>query len=128
MKYKRLLNVSTPEGKRIEAIISPSGTNVNIRVEYLDVVEQDNPEFAKNGVISFTVVKTKYKGALNILTKYLEDLFLKGMSNENLYSSIGITSNKRRNAKKNKPRKVESTKREGDTSSLHDSARGHESA
>jgi hypothetical protein len=128
MWYKRLLNVSTPKGKRIEAVITQSGTNVNIRVDYLSVVEKDNPEFAKNGVISFTVAKTNYKETLHILTKYLEDLFLKGMSNENLYSSIGASSNKRRNAKKNKPRKVESTKREGDTSSIHDSARGNESA
>ncbi len=124
--YKKLLKVATPEGKRIVATISPYANNVIVKIDYLEVVKKDNPKFAKEGKIKFSCPKPKYREAMIILTQYLEDLFLKGMSNEDIHTSLRICTNKGRNAKKDRSKKVGSNTGTGDSTSIHISARGNE--
>ncbi len=118
-KYKRPLKVSTPDGKRIIANVSPCDINVIVNIDYLKEVKKDKPVFAKDGKIRFVCAKAKYKQAIELLTKYLEDLFLKGMADENIYTSIGASINQRGNSEKNKPGKNDSPEGKGDSASVH---------
>lgn len=127
-QYARPLKVSTPEGKRIFAKIFRNGDNVRIEVNYLDVVKKDDPPFAQNGTIRFNVPRTRYVQTIASLTKYLEDLFLKGMADEDIYSSLGAKPQPRRAKKVDTGRKVSFAKREGDSSSVHVSSRRSESS
>ena len=125
--YPRLLKVSTPEGKRIHAKIFRLKENVRIEINYLEVVKKDDPPFSVNGVIRMRVPIIKYKDTIKLLTKYLEDLFLKGMSDEDTYTSLGAKPKSRRSKKVDPGREVKSFEGERNTSSLHTSARGRES-
>lgn len=118
-RYTRPLKVSSPKGKRVYAQVYPSKDKCLIEINYLEVVKKDNPSFANNGIIKFTCEKIKYPQVILALEKYLEDLFLKGMSNENIYTSIGASPKPGRVKTKNTERKVRTTKREGSTSGVH---------
>ena len=126
--YARALKVSTPEGKRIYAKIFRLKNDVIIEVNYLEVVKKDNPPFAHNGIIKMHTSLVKYKETLGLLTKYLEDLFLKGMADEDTYSSLGAKPKSRRTKKINSGGEAKSFKRKRSPTSLHVSSRGKESA
>lgn len=126
-RYARPLKVSTPEGERIVAKVFRYGDKVRIEINYLEVVKKDDPPFAKNGVIQINVPVKKYRDAIIALTKYLEDLFLKGMADEDTYTSLGAKPNPRRAKKLDSTRKASSSEREGGTSSVHLSPRRDES-
>ena len=125
--YARPLKVSNPEGERIYAKVFRSGDNVRIEINYLEVVKKDDPSFAHNGVITFNVPKEKYSETIKILTQYLEDLFLKGMADESIYTSLGAKSKLRRTKKSGSAKKVGISERVGSTSSVHVGPRGDES-
>ena len=125
--YPRPLKVSTPEGKRIYAKIFRLGENIRIEINYLEEVKKDDPPFSVNGVIRMRVPIEKYKDTIKLLTKYLEDLFLKGMSDEDTYTSLGAKPKSRRSKKINTGGKTKDLERERDTSSIHSGTRGRES-
>jgi hypothetical protein len=127
-KYKRKLNVSSPDGMPVYITVIPSRDSVAIRSEVYDLIKKDNPKFSKNGAICFNCPKDKYQESVFILTKYFEDLFLKGMSNEDLHTSFGIKPVKRGNAGKDKSSKTSRIKGKGDSSSIHSSTGGTEQA
>jgi hypothetical protein len=124
--YKKVLQVATPEGEKIVAHVQKSGTWVIINVPYLEAVKKDKPEFAKKGIINFKVKLSDYSNAIISLTKYLEDLFLKEMSDENNRTSIRTKSKSGRNERKDTETKTGTTEGEGDSASLHDSTRGNQ--
>lgn len=122
-QYARALKVSTPEGKRIYAKIFRSKDDIQIEINYLEVVKKDDPPFSHNGVIRMHTTIEKYKDTIKLLTKYLEDLFLKGMADEDTYRGLGAKPKSRRTKKINLGREVKSFKGERDSSSLHAGSR-----
>ena len=111
--YSKPLKVSTPEGKRVVALINRTFDNVLIEIPFLEVVLKDEASFSRNGVIHINVPRKKYMETINLLTKYLEDLFLKGMADEDIYSSLGATPKPRRVEKPDPVRAVIDATREG---------------
>jgi len=128
VSHARPLKVSTPDGKRIYAKILRLGDNIRIEINYLEVVKQDDPPFAHNGVITISVPRNKYVEIIATLTQYLEDLFLKGMADENIYTSLGVKPKSRGNKKSNSGGEIKSFRGKRDTSSVHISSRGNELA
>ncbi len=127
--YSRPLKVSTSEGRQIIANIRRIGENVIIEVsEYIEEVKKDDPPFAKNGFIRFSCKYEKYRETIEILTKYLEDLFLKGMVNEDIYTGLGAKSKPRKIEEDDFPREIRISKGEGDTPSVPSGARGNKSS
>lgn len=124
--YSRLLRVATPNGERIRANIVQMGDNVRIEVRPLEVVKKDDPPFAQNGVIRFQIPSSKYKDTIATLTQYLEDLFLKGMADEDIYTSLGAKPKRKRTKRSRKTREIEIDQGEGDTPSVYDRTRGDE--
>jgi alpha-glucosidase (family GH31 glycosyl hydrolase) len=124
--YQRPLKVSTPDGERVIANIT-SGALVTITVPRLDVVAKDNPLFAKDGVIRLTVKREKYQETIRVLTQYLEDLFLKGMADEDTYTSLGAKPERKRTTRKDTSREERTIEGERDTASVHVSTRRNES-
>lgn len=127
-RYARPLKVSTPEGERIIAKVLRHGEKVMIEINYLDVVKNDDPPFSHNGVIQINVPVEKYKQTIEALTQYLEDLFLKGMADEDIYTSLGAKPNPRRAKKSDSGGKAKSAEGEGSSSSVHASPRRSESS
>ena len=128
-RYSRTLNVSTPDGERIYAIVTQGLDTAHIEVRFLEVVKKDNPPFASNGVIRFNAPKGKIKEIYKALTNYLESLFLKELSeegevNEDIYSSLGIDVKSRRGKKSPKSRATREPVGERDLTGIHDSSRG----
>ena len=126
--YSRPLKVSSPEGERIIANILRFGDKVQIEIAPLEVVKKDDPPFAHNGVIRYKCTIENYRKAIDLLTKYLEDLFLKGMADEDTYSSLGAKPKPRRTQKIDTGRKTEKSEGKGDLASLHSRARRSESS
>ncbi len=126
--YFRPLKVYSPEGKQVVANILRFGDRVQIEIAPLEVVRKDDPPFAHDGLIRYTATVEKYRETIRILTRYLENLFLKGMADEDIYSSLGAKSKSRRTEKINIGRKAEKPKREGSVTSLHARARRAESS
>lgn len=108
--------------------VTRSGGMARIIVEKLDVVKKDNPEFAKDGVISINVPVQKYQETIGALTQYIEDLFLKGMADEDTYSSLRIKPKSRRAKKSDSKRETGSSEGEGRSSGVHTGARRSESS
>lgn len=125
--YIRPLNVSTPKGQRIEAKIARWGDIMQVDLDFLDVVLKDNPPFASEGMIHFAVERIEYEETIIKLEKYLEDLFLKGMADEDLHRSLRIKPKSGRDKTARLSRKARSSKRKGYSSGLHLSTRGRES-
>lgn len=125
-RYARPLKVSTPDGERIVARVLRHGDRARIEVNYLEVVKKDDPPFAHNGVISFSVPVAKYPKVIETLTKYLEDLFLKGMADEDTYTSLGAKPKPRRTAKRDSGGKAASVEGEGSSAGVHLSPRRDE--
>lgn len=126
-RYAKPLKVSDPDGNRIVAQITRVGETVLIEVPYTEVVKKDDPPFARNGVVRFSVPRQGYTETLAVLTKYYEDLFLKGMADEDIYTSLGAKPTKRRVKKSNPPRATIDVEGKGRDSGLHSGARGDES-
>ena len=132
-RYRRNLKVSTPEGERLYALITPVGATVHIEVRPLEAVQKDNPPFAVGGVIRFYVTRDKYKEVLIGLTNYLETLMLKELDkeieiDESLHTSLGIDPKRRSNKAAPKQRDNRKAIGERDIDGLHDSTRGGEQA
>lgn len=125
-KYTKPLRVATPEGRRIIAFITQMDDNIRIEVPYLEVVEKDNAPFSDNGIIRFNIPRKQYAETIQILTKYIEDLFLKGMADEDIYRSLGAEPPTRRTPKPDTTRKIIDVEGKRDSSSLHISPRGSE--
>ena len=121
--YSRPLKVCSPEGVRVVANIMRHGERVQIEIAPLEVVRKDDPPFAHDGLIRYNCTVEKYRDAIRLLTRYLEDLFLKGMADENIYSGLGAKSKPRRTEKIDTGRKAEKPKGEGSVASLHARAR-----
>ena len=126
--YTHPLKVSTPEGKRIIVTIYRSANKAIIEIPFIEGVKKDDPPFACNGQISFSCEREKYAETINILERYLEDIFLKGMANEDIYSSLGVKPKRRRAKGQGTKRKITIDKRKGDSASLHDSTGREESS
>lgn len=120
--FKRLLKVTTPEGRRIYAHVFPNGSTRIIQVGYLDVVAKSEPPFAAQGVIRMTIPNDKYKETLVTLTRYLEDLYLKGFADEDIYTSLGAKPKRQRAKEQHIEKEIDVAKRR-DTSGLHSSTR-----
>jgi len=127
-RYIRPLKVATPEGEQIQAHVLVAGERRIIEIAYLKEVQKDDPPFACNGQIRFSCNREKYLETIKILERYLENIFLKGMADEDIYSSLGAKPKRRRTKKQNITREVVIDKRKRDSSSLHDSSGGEESA
>lgn len=79
--YRKPLGVSTPEGKRIIATVTPLGKGiVKIQLPYLEAVKKDG---TKNGRLGVITNRRNYGDAITKITRYMESLFLKEMSNDN---------------------------------------------
>ena len=127
-RYTRPLKVSHPDGTRVMAQVKRSGDQVRIVVEKLEEVKKDNPQFADDGIISITVPVSTYQNVLIKLTQYIEDLFLKGMADEDTYSSLGTKPKSRRAKKSDSKRETGSSEGEGSSSSVHTGPRRSESS
>lgn len=119
VKYSKPLNVSNTKGQRIVALVYPIFNDVVIKLPYIEEVEKDNPSFAYKGIITIKCIKSKYKNVVVTLTQYLEDLFLKGIANEDIYTSLGITNVKGRNDKQDSGRKTTKIEGSRNTASLY---------
>jgi hypothetical protein len=111
-RYSRPLKVSTPEGKRIIANILQMGESNRIEIAFIEGVQKDNPPFAQNGVIRFVYEKEKHQEVISALEKYLEDIFLKGMADEDTYTSLGAKPKPRGVKSPSSERKIRGTERE----------------
>jgi len=101
---------------------------MRIEVDFLDVVKKDDPPFAEDGVIIFTVERKDYEETIIKLEKYLEDLFLKGMADEDLHRSLRIEPKSGRVKAARLSRKARSTKRKRYSAGVHSGTRGREQA
>ncbi|MCK5609604.1 hypothetical protein KAR91_47455 [Candidatus Pacearchaeota archaeon] len=127
MKRVKVLRVSTPEGESVKAIVEHYDGKFNLSIGFIEAVKIDNPSFSKNGSIKVNGTISSYPKIINGITKYLEDLFLKEMKDEDNDSSDGNKPISTGNKKSTPARDTGKNKREGDSSSLHSSSRGDES-
>ena len=82
--YKMLLKVSTPDKVRVEATVYQLNNRQRaLHLPYLKSVEQDSPEFAKNGKIKLVYGVEKHTLVIARITKYLESLFMKELEDAN---------------------------------------------
>jgi len=122
--YKKLLKVARADGKRIEANVYPLADNtVTIKVDFLEEVMEDKPAFSYDGKIVITVKKMLYADTIVILESYLENLFLKGLADEDVNTSTGADADSGRNESEDIKRETDSDEGEGDTASIHSSPR-----
>ncbi len=122
-KRSVLLKVSDTSGKRIMMNVARSSNQVVITVPYLKEVAKDKPPFAKKGLIEIEVLQRNYTKTKNMLTKYLEDLFLKELNSADTDTGHGRGSNTGRTKKK---LTTGSNEKAGgkDSSPVRDSGRG----
>jgi len=125
--YVHPLNVCSPEGKRVDAKVTQMGKSCLIEVDFLEVVMKDDPPFAKDGVISFKSDSTKHQEIIFKLEKYLEDLFLKGMADEDLHRSLGIEPESGGIKKSRSKGKIRRASGKGNFPSVHFGSRRGES-
>ena len=125
ISHPRPLKVSTAEGERIVAKITsfPMKGTVRIEVPFLEEVKRDAPPFSKDGIIIMTCERKVYMETIYKVTKYLEDLFLKGMADEDIDSSTGPQSESRRIKKNDIERANGKIERKRDSPSVHSSSR-----
>ena len=109
----KTLKVATPDGVAVTAEIRPSSTTVMVRI----------PKFS----IEYSVEKVKYKLSIKLLEKYLEDVILKGMADENFDTSIGVEFDPGGTKGKNLRGKVKRTERARRPAGVHLGARGKKS-
>ena len=81
------LSVCLPNGKRIMAKVDYSYGFAHIKLPYIKLVEKDNPDFSKDGIIRIKTGQKAYRNIIAGVEKYLEDLFLKEMSNDHRSTS-----------------------------------------
>ncbi len=112
MRDKQLA-VCAPTGEPIIAKISSTKSIVTVQVLKYK--------------INFQVERTKYKLAIKKLEKYLEDLILKGMADEDFNSSFRTDPDRGRIKEKNSKRKVSRVKRSGSLTGVYPRSRGKES-
>lgn len=120
-----VLKVSDTSGKRIKMGVTREGSNVKLNVPFIEAVKKDKPAFAKKGIIDITVLVKDYTATKNMLTSYLENLFLKELSSADTDTSNGRRSNTGRAKTKPTTGSNEGTGGES-SSSLRDSGRGDE--
>lgn len=123
IKHSRMLKVSTSKGERIIAEIRSIEDSIRIKVKFNELVKQDNPSFAKDGVIVMTCKREDYQKTLQHLTKYFEDLFLKGLSNENTNTSTRISNDSRGNKEQTESYSIGVDPGKGSDSSVYSRSR-----
>ena len=107
------LKVAYPSGARLFATIIPAGQNVVVRV----------PDFD----IEYQVERPKYQASIKLLEKYLEDVILRGMAeDEDFDPSSGADFKPGGNEKKSPARKAKRDRGDGDSAGVHAGARGDE--
>ena len=111
-----LLKVSNPSGKRIKMAVVKVKGKVVLIIPYIKEVDNDKPQFASKGVIEITIAQKDYTRTKNMLTKYLEDLFLKELSNADTDTSHGSGSNRGRTKTKSTAGSNETASRKGSNS------------
>ncbi len=119
----RLLKVSTSDGVRIKAHIRRVADKIIITVNHSELVEKDNPPFAKEGRIQLVVNKSNYQETIQMLTKYFEDLFLKGMNDESIDTGLRIGDDSRGTESKNKTGIIGVDKGKGSDTSVYPGSR-----
>ena len=128
ISYPRPLKVSTPDGKRIVAkITSVPGGKVKILIPFLDEVKRDDPPFAKDGVIKMQCTRIDYVNVIRKVTHYIENLFLKGMADEDIDPSVSPQLDPGTTEGDDPEREDGSAEGEGDSPSVYSGARGSES-
>ena len=110
----KTLEVCTPDGVAVTAEIMSTVNSVMVRV----------PKFG----INYHVERAKYKPSIKLLEKYLEDLILKGMADEDIDTSIGVNFDPGGSKGKNLHRKVKRDKGKRRPSGIHLGTRGKKSA
>lgn len=124
----KLLKVSDPKGFRIKVFVTKNNKTVTIKSDVIEVVKKDKPLFSNNGKICMNVELKNYKEAITKLTKYLEDLFLKELNDNDISHSSDATKTKSvGNIEQRSGKNVAGIKREGCSSSVPDSARREKS-
>lgn len=124
MVTTRYLKVSSPEGQLVRIRVNLSGGLVTITSDQLDILKNENITFVKNGRLFFQVAQKKYAQTLKELTKYLEDLYLKRMSDDSTSASNRNADVGKRDKKSRKTRKAGTNKREGADSPVCPDTRG----
>lgn len=118
------LKVCDPSGKVVISKVTYLNGVATIELPFIEAVKKDNPEFAKNGVVKYTVPQRRYQKAKEGLTKYLEDLFLKELAeDETIYPGNGGKSNPGRTKKESSSRSNEKVTGE-DSNAVRDRGRG----
>lgn len=125
----KLLKVGNVDGERIQAeVFSYDGTKVMIRVAFVPEVLKDKPAFAIDGRIVMTVDKRNYRSAIQKIESYLENLFLKELSNADVPASSGAGTDSRGNESSSASDNAAEDQREGYSASIHGSSRRKKSA
>lgn len=97
--YTLPLKVCEPSGKRVVATITQMGDRVKIELPYIKEVDKDNPDFAKNGVVKVVVNRSVYAKTKDLVTNYLESVFLKELENADRNTGHGNRPPRRGNKK-----------------------------
>jgi len=126
--YKKKLRVCFPEGGLVFANVNYRNGHAIIRVDKLEIVKKDNPEFAKDGVIIADVIQKNYSKMMITIENYLESLMLKELENENRSTSNGVGVRSARLKKSDTSRRLEEDTGEGENTSVHSGTRGDEYA
>ena len=90
------LKVSDTSGKRITMSVTRENGRVVMVLPFMKAVKKDKPLFAKKGIISVDVAQRDYTKTKNMITSYLESLFLKELENGTTDTSIRGKGNTRR--------------------------------
>ncbi len=85
--HSKTLAVQNSKGKMIACSVLADGSDVRITTEpVLEAIGES--DFSPEGVLTFSVSRAGYPGAITALEKYLESLVLRSMSNENRNPSV----------------------------------------
>ena len=94
--YDLPLKVASPEGDTVVAKVKQIDAFKNvIAIPHMEIVEKDDPEFSKKGVISIVYLRKNHREIVTKITKYLEDLFIVEMKNEGNNSKHSGKTNSR---------------------------------
>ena len=122
--YSLPLKVGDTKGNRIVAKITKLSPNYSqIDIPAPKAVIKDKPEFLIKDKIRIQYEVKDHTKVVNTLTKYLEDIFLKELENENNNTSDASKFDSRRNKKPPKSEAKGSSKGT-DSNTIRDSRRG----
>ena len=116
--YKKPLNVSKPNGERIVATVTQLG-NGTVRIKLPIMYGADNR------LLNMVVHQRNYPKAIHKIEKYLESLFLKELSNDNLHSSLKTKNESGRITESHSSRSEIKSGGKRPTESIHSGSRGN---